>query len=104
MLATIPFLGFQTQIFVERPDLFALVGMTAVGSVLSLLFFLEGIKLIGASWAAIISTIQPVLVVFLSWAVLGEVMGPLQIAGVVLLVLGVLLIRREKKPVVKTAT
>ena len=104
MVATIPFQGFETEIFVSHPHLLAMVGGTAVGSALSLLFFLKGIKQIGASWAAIISTIQPVLVVFLSWAVLGEVLGPLQLAGVALLVFGVLLIRREKKPSVKTAT
>ena len=104
MLATIPWQGFRAEIFVGRLDLMAMAGATALGSVLSLLLFLKGIKLIGASWAAIISTVQPVLVVFLSWAVLGEVLGPLQLVGMALLLFGVLLIRREKKPAVKTAT
>jgi len=104
MFAALPFTGLQIGIFSREPLLLLLVAITALGSVLSLVFFLNGIKLIGASWAAIISTIQPVLVVLLSWAVLGEVMGPLQMLGALLLVGGVMLIRWEKKPVAKTAT
>ena len=104
MFAVLPFTGLQIGIFSREPLLLLLVAITALGSVLSLVFFLNGIKLIGASWAAIISTVQPVLVVLLSWVVLGEVMGPFQMLGALLLVGGVVLIRWEKKPVVKTAT
>jgi drug/metabolite transporter (DMT)-like permease len=102
--ALIPFNGFEVSAIWRDPSLLVTIAITAFGSVGSIIFFLMGIKHIGASWASIISTAQPVLVVLLSWLVLGEVMGPLQMLGALLLVFGVVLIRWEKKPSVKAAT
>ena len=104
ILAIAPFHGFDLGFVGKDPQLLLLVTGTALGSVGSIIFFLQGIQHIGASWASIISTIQPVLVVLLSWVVLDEVMGPLQLFGALLLVFGVVLIRWEKKPSVKAAT
>ncbi len=104
MLAIAPFHGFDLDFVGKNPQLLLLVAGTALGSVGSIVLFLQGIKHIGASWASIISTVQPLLVVLLSWLVLGEMMGPLQLCGALLLVFGVVLIRWEKKPSVKGAT
>jgi drug/metabolite transporter (DMT)-like permease len=104
IVALIPLNGFDTGFIGSDPSLLLPVAVTAFGSVGSIVFFLQGIKHIGASWASIISTVQPLLVVLLSWLLLGEVMGPMQLFGALLLVLGVVMIRWEKKPSVKAAT
>jgi drug/metabolite transporter (DMT)-like permease len=45
--------------------------------------------MIGASKAATISMIGPVITLILSWLILGETIGPIQVVGMVLVILGV---------------
>lgn len=48
-----------------------------------------GLKRIGASRTAVLTSIGPVLTLVLAWAVLGESIGPLQLAGTVLILSGI---------------
>jgi len=43
----------------------------------------------GASRTAVLTSIGPVLTLLLAWAVLGESISPLQLAGTALILLGV---------------
>ncbi|MBI2400764.1 MAG: DMT family transporter [Deltaproteobacteria bacterium] len=56
-----------------------------------------GIKRIGASRAAIASFIGPVSTAVLAWAVLGESLEPVQLAGMILVMAGVLVVSFERK-------
>lgn len=55
-----------------------------------------GIKRIGASRAAIASFIGPVSTAVLAWAILGESLEPVQVAGMALVMAGVLAVSFEK--------
>jgi drug/metabolite transporter (DMT)-like permease len=104
MLVIVPFTAARLdKVLGSLPNL-GLVAIAGLGTGLSLIFFLSGIRHVGASLASIVSTVQPVFVVLLAWLVLGEAMGPFQIFGALLLIGGVLLARGERKRVYDATT
>ncbi len=56
----------------------------------------EGVGRIGAERAAIVSTVGPPTTILLGWAVLGERMSPWQLTGAGLIVLGILVVERQR--------
>jgi drug/metabolite transporter (DMT)-like permease len=68
-----------------------------VSTVLAIMFLWWGIGLLGPSRATIIGAVEPFLSILLSVLVLGEVMSPLQGAGGVLILIGVVLVRLNLK-------
>jgi drug/metabolite transporter (DMT)-like permease len=52
-----------------------------VGTVLASLLFFTGVKLVGAGTASLLVTIEPIIGIFLAYAVLGESLRPAQLAG-----------------------
>jgi drug/metabolite transporter (DMT)-like permease len=82
-----------------RPDLpeaagawAALAGVAIIGGVLAVTTFFAALALLGPSDTAVISTVEPVVSIGVAGLVLGERLGPVQVAGgvVVLLAVGVL--------------
>ncbi len=69
---------------------------------LAISFFFGGMKAIGAVDASLISTFEPVTTVVLACAFLGERIGPLQIAGMVLILCAAALLALRPVPVEKT--
>ncbi|HUZ02262.1 MAG TPA: DMT family transporter [Thermomicrobiaceae bacterium] len=67
--------------------------MVAVATVLAVFSFLGGVLRLGPSKAAIVGTVEPVVAVALAAAVLGERLGPAQIAGGLAIVAAVLALR-----------
>ncbi|MFW5749103.1 MAG: EamA family transporter [Chloroflexota bacterium] len=84
----------------RQPDLPAvtsawlgLAGLATFGTLGSMFFFLAGLRRIGASQAAILSTFEPVLVLILSVLLLDEVLSPIQITGAALIILSVVVLQ-----------
>ena len=50
-------------------------------TVLAILAFFAGLKRVGPSRAAILSTLEPVVTVLAAWIVLGETLSVVQFAG-----------------------
>ena len=71
--------------------------MAIVATVLPAIFLNVGIHKIGSSKAALISSVGPVSTVFLAYIFLGEQITWLQIAGTLLVLVGVLVISLAKK-------
>jgi drug/metabolite transporter (DMT)-like permease len=104
MLVIFPFTAARLdKVLGSLPNL-GLVAIAGLGSGISLILFLSGIRHVGASLASVVSTVQPVFVVLLAWLVLGEAMGPFQMFGALLLIGGVLLARWERKKVYDATT
>jgi drug/metabolite transporter (DMT)-like permease len=59
----------------------AIGSIAIVSTVVSILAFFAGLKRVGPAVASIVSTLEPVFTVALAWAVLGETLAPLQLAG-----------------------
>lgn len=68
----------------------AIVGF-GVFSGVAVVAFLVGTRRIGAARAALVSTIEPVYTIVLATLLLGETLGPVQVVGGALVVIGVLL-------------
>lgn len=67
------------------------ISMAFFNTVLSIIFFLKGIQKIGASRAALISTLEPMLTILIAFALLGEILTAPQIIGSLLVIISMLL-------------
>jgi len=74
-----------------------LAALAVVSTFVPVLTINLGIKRIGASRAAIGSFIGPVSTAVLAWAVLGESLEPVQLAGMALVMAGVLVVSFERR-------
>jgi drug/metabolite transporter (DMT)-like permease len=70
----------------------AIVGMAVVSTVLAIVMFFAGLERVGASRAAILSTVEPVVTLSLGAALLGERLTLSQVAGGACIVGAVLLL------------
>jgi len=99
-------LGFATifWLFVNPPWVIAaqgyqlkdwgiFLGFAVVSILLPYIFFAQGLRLLEATTAGIVTTLEPVIAIIVAWVALGESMGSLQIAGTVAVVASVLLLQ-----------
>jgi len=70
----------------------AIALIVLVATLLPVVCFLAGLKRIGPTNAAILSTLEPAVTVFLAWLLLGETLKPLSMLGGGLILLAVLLL------------
>lgn len=60
--------------------------------------FYTGISMIGGVRAAMVCNVEPVAATFIAFLVLGESLGPLQMAGVALVIGAIILMQRRERP------
>jgi drug/metabolite transporter (DMT)-like permease len=75
-----------------------LLGLGFASTFLAIQGFYAGSRRIGAAQAALISTVEPVVIVGLAWLVLGDVLRPLQLVGAGLVIIGVLVAQTGQRP------
>ena len=68
-----------------------LLGVGAISTFLSIQTFYVGTRRLGAAQAALISTVEPVWTISLAALLFGELLAPIQLAGGVLILAGVIL-------------
>ena len=64
-----------------------------VSTVAAIGLFFAGLRLAGPTTASILATVEPLVTVLLAFLVFGETLGPVQIAGGVLVLSAVLVLR-----------
>ena len=69
------------------------VCLAIVSTVIAVALFFAGLRRVGPSTAAIVSTVEPLVTVVLAFIVFGEVLGPAQVLGGALLLGGVLVLQ-----------
>ena len=69
----------------------ALFGIGLVATALALQTFYAGARRIGAAQASLVSTVEPVYTIALAALIFGELLTPIQLAGGVLVIIGVLI-------------
>jgi len=96
--ATFAFLAqWRGRYVPEEPGAWVLLAALAlVSTFIPVLTLALGIKRIGASKAALVSFIGPVSTAVLAWLILGEEMDLVQLAGMGLVIAGVLAISFDK--------
>lgn len=75
-----------------------LVAIGFAGTFLAIQTFYAGSRRIGAAQAALVSTVEPLIIVSLAWLTLGERLGPLQLLGAGLIIVGVLVAQTAPRP------
>jgi drug/metabolite transporter (DMT)-like permease len=60
--------------------------------------FYAGSRRIGAAQAALVSTVEPLIIVALAWLTLHEVLRPIQLVGAGLVLVGVLVAQTADRP------
>jgi drug/metabolite transporter (DMT)-like permease len=75
-----------------------LVGVGFVASFLAIQTFYAGTRRIGAARAALLSTVEPVVIVALAWLVLDQRLAPVQLAGAALIIVGVVIAQTAPRP------
>lgn len=76
-------------------------GMALVGTVLSVVLLLKGVKLIGASVASLVSISEIPFSLVLAFLILGEVVTPLQILGTMLIIVATIVAMTVRKQAVE---
>ncbi len=96
--ATAAFLAtWRGQSVPAEPEVWGLLlALAVISTFVPVLTIALGIKRIGASRAALASFVGPVSTAILAWLILGETMDLVQIAGMGLVIAGVLVISLEK--------
>lgn len=84
------------QLSLPGSSLYLLLAMVVVATVLPLYFISEGVRQVGASRAAIISTLGPPSTAFMAYSLLGEIMTWTQVTGLVLIVFAVASLERRE--------
>jgi drug/metabolite transporter (DMT)-like permease len=73
-----------------------LLSLAVVSTVAAVSLFFAGLKRVGPTSAAILSTAEPVTTVILAYLVFGEVLGPLQLLGGGLVIVAVLVLATHR--------
>jgi drug/metabolite transporter (DMT)-like permease len=73
----------------------AVLGVTLVATVLPVMTFLAGLKLVGPTDASMLSTLEPVVTVLLAALLFGEILQPITLLGGGLILAAVLLLTRS---------
>jgi drug/metabolite transporter (DMT)-like permease len=81
----------------------AIVSIALVSTVVAILAFMAGLKRVGPTDAATLSTLEPAMTAVLAVVVLGESLGPLQVIGGGLIVSAALVVARSDAPALQTA-
>jgi drug/metabolite transporter (DMT)-like permease len=68
------------------------------GTFLAIQTFYAGSRRIGAAQAALVSTVEPLIIVTLAWLALHETLAPIQLAGAALIIVGVLIAQTAERP------
>jgi drug/metabolite transporter (DMT)-like permease len=69
-----------------------------VASFLAIQAFYAGARRIGAAKAALISTVEPPIIVVLSFVFLGQTLAPIQLAGAALILIAVIVAQTSPRP------
>ena len=69
-----------------------------VASFLAIQTFYAGARRIGAAKAALVSTVEPPIIVVLAWVFLGQTLAPIQLVGAGLILTGVIIAQTSPRP------
>jgi len=97
-LAALPFIGYVLFFSEIEPVSLYQVGIGAVEGVGMILYF-EGLKRNNAAEVSSLELVTPVFAAVLGFFILGEVVGQIQVVGMLLLFVGVIMFSRKKEPI-----
>ena len=78
-----------------------ITGISLIGTILGIFCFVEGIKLVGATTASVVSVFEPLSGVFLAFVFLDETISYIQSLGIAIVLLAVYLVTTKRKLAIK---
>ena len=75
-----------------------LAAMGFTGTFLAIQTFYAGSRRIGAAQAALVSTVEPLIIVTLAWLALHDTLAPIQLVGAARIIVGVLVAQTADRP------
>jgi len=88
---------FRFEFLMTSELLIYIFELAVVSGILPVIFLYKGIKLIGADKASIVATSELPITILLSFLVLGEKMGLVQLAGILLIMGSIIILQYEGK-------
>jgi len=76
-----------------------LIAVAFAGTFLAIQTFYAGSRRIGAAQAALVSTVEPLIIVTLAGVLLHETLAPIQLAGATLILMGLLIAQTADRPI-----
>ncbi len=76
-----------------------LLAIGFLGTFLAIQTFYAGARRIGAAQAALVSTVEPLIIVSLAWVALHETLTPIQLVGAALIIVGILVAQTAERPI-----
>ena len=97
-LCVLPFflgeLAFGRRMSITAANIVALVSLALFASVLAYIFWNRGVEQVGATVAGLFVHLMPVFGVVLAWLFLGERLAPYHVAGIALILAGIVITSR----------
>jgi len=78
-----------------------ITGISLIGTILGILCFVVGIKLVGATTASVVSVFEPLSGVFLAYIFLDETISFIQSIGIMIVLVAVYLVTTKRKLAIK---
>ena len=96
--------GLPPQLVQTATGWGALAAIALVSTVLAIALFVAGLARLGPSRPALISMLEPVVTVLMAWVFLHEHLGPVQLAGGALVLVGAWVLATERMPAAAVQT
>jgi drug/metabolite transporter (DMT)-like permease len=95
--------GFQVSLWfsLSTNQWMIVLGISIVGTIIGILGFVHGIKLVGATTASVLSVFEPLSGVLLAFLFLNESISLLQILGITVILISIILVSKEKSKMIK---
>ncbi|MFP4456593.1 MAG: DMT family transporter [Clostridia bacterium] len=90
-------LQFERWLSFTTPQIGVVVGISLIGTILGILGYVIGIRLVGATTASVLSVFEPISGVILAFLFLDESIIPIQLLGMNIVLIAVYLIVTERK-------
>ncbi|MBC7196828.1 MAG: DMT family transporter, partial [Deferribacterales bacterium] len=97
LFASIPF-AFKADYLlpINQTTFLLILGLSLVSTFLAITLLYVSVEIIGAVYASIFSSIEPVITVLASVFILSEKVNPIKVAGMILIVISILLPQLKK--------
>ncbi|TCD45932.1 EamA family transporter [Streptococcus sp. X16XC17] len=92
ILLTLGFQTWQEPLILNADNLLGFIGIVGIGTIFAYTVFLEGVSLVGSVKGSLLASIEPIASVIFSVLLVHEIFYPLDLVGMVLILVAVLLI------------
>ena len=76
---------------------FSVVMLAIFASVIAFIFFSNGVRVLGVARSNVFCNVMPVFTAFFAWIVVGEILTPTKVIGIIIVIIGLFVSQRHSK-------